>query len=47
VSNGKLTRYQLDAVTAGVAADLIFDEYTILEKIGQGGWGPFFEPSKA
>jgi eukaryotic-like serine/threonine-protein kinase len=34
----KLTRYQAAAVTQGKAKNLLFDEYLILDKLGQGGW---------
>jgi formylglycine-generating enzyme required for sulfatase activity/serine/threonine protein kinase len=35
----KLTRYQVSAVTQGKARSLVFDEYVILDKLGQGGMG--------
>jgi hypothetical protein len=33
----KLTRYQAAAVAQGKAQNLVFDEYVILDKLGQGG----------
>ena len=39
VQAGKLTRYQAAAVAQGKARNLVFDEYVILDKLGQGGMG--------
>jgi len=39
VESGKLTEYQAVAVAKGQAKDLVFGEYVILDKIGQGGIG--------
>jgi serine/threonine protein kinase/WD40 repeat protein len=39
VQAGKLTRYQAAAIAQGKAKNLAFDEYVILDKIGQGGMG--------
>jgi formylglycine-generating enzyme required for sulfatase activity/serine/threonine protein kinase len=35
----RLTRYQAAAVAQGKAKSLVFDEYVILDKLGQGGMG--------
>ena len=35
----KLTQYQAQAVSRGEATALVFDEYVVLDKIGQGGMG--------
>jgi len=35
----RLTRYQAVAVAQGKAQTLVFDEYVILDKLGQGGMG--------
>jgi serine/threonine-protein kinase len=35
----RLTRYQAAAVAQGKAQTLVFDEYVILDKLGQGGMG--------
>jgi serine/threonine-protein kinase len=39
VAAGKLTRYQAAAVAQGKAQSLVFAEYVILDKLGQGGMG--------
>ncbi|MFA6046878.1 MAG: protein kinase, partial [Phycisphaerales bacterium] len=39
VQSGKLTRYQAAAASQGKAKNLVFDEYVILDKLGQGGMG--------
>jgi serine/threonine-protein kinase len=36
---GKLTRYQAAAIAQGRAKNLVFGEYRVLDKIGQGGMG--------
>ena len=35
----KLTPYQAQAISQGNAKALVFDEYVVLDKIGQGGMG--------
>ncbi len=39
VKAGKLTKYQASAVYQGKTKGLVFGEYTILDKLGQGGMG--------
>ena len=39
VTAGRLTQYQAAAVMQGKAKSLVFDEYIILDKLGQGGMG--------
>jgi serine/threonine protein kinase len=36
---GKLTKYQAKAVYEGKGKSLVFDEYTVLDQIGEGGMG--------
>ncbi|MGO8751641.1 MAG: protein kinase domain-containing protein [Thermoguttaceae bacterium] len=39
VRAGKLTKYQAQAVYQGKTRGLVFGEYTVLDKLGQGGMG--------
>ena len=39
VQQGKLTRYQAEAVYQGKTKGLVFGEYTVLDKLGEGGMG--------
>ncbi len=39
VKAGKLTKYQAQAVYQGKIKGLVFDEYVVLDKIGEGGMG--------
>jgi serine/threonine-protein kinase len=39
VGTGKLTAYQAECVCRGETSGLVFDEYVVLDKIGQGGMG--------
>jgi serine/threonine protein kinase/WD40 repeat protein len=39
VQAGRLTRYQAAAIVQGRGKSLVFDEYVILDKLGQGGMG--------
>ena len=39
VGTGKLTAYQAECICRGETSGLVFDEYIILDKIGQGGMG--------
>ena len=43
VHDGELTQYQVDAVSRGEAQALVFDEYVILDKIGEGGMGQVYK----
>jgi serine/threonine protein kinase len=43
VAAKKLTRYQANAVLQGKTKGLVFDEYTVLEKLGEGGMGIVFK----
>lgn len=43
VAAKKLTRYQATAVLQGKTKGLVFDEYTVLEKLGEGGMGIVFK----
>ena len=36
---GQLTAYQAECICRGEAGGLVFDEYVVLDKIGQGGMG--------
>jgi serine/threonine protein kinase len=38
-ASGKLTPYQAEALSSGETSGLVFDQYIVLEKIGQGGMG--------
>jgi serine/threonine protein kinase len=40
---GRLTRFQAQAVYQGKTKGLVFDEYVVLEKIGEGGMGQVFK----
>jgi len=40
---GKLTKFQAQAVYQGKLKGLVFDEYVVLDKIGQGGMGQVFK----
>ncbi|HUT94002.1 MAG TPA: SUMF1/EgtB/PvdO family nonheme iron enzyme [Thermoguttaceae bacterium] len=37
--HGKLTKFQAQCIYQGKTKGLVFDEYTVLDKIGQGGMG--------
>ena len=39
IQEGKLTKYQATAVFQGKTKGLVFGEYTVLDKLGQGGMG--------
>ena len=39
VRRGKLTKFQAQCIYQGKTKGLVFDEYTVLDKIGQGGMG--------
>ena len=39
VQQGKLTKYQAQAVYQGKTKALVFGEYTVLDQIGEGGMG--------
>ena len=39
VESTRLTSYQAEMVSRGEAKALVFDEYVVLDKIGQGGMG--------
>jgi formylglycine-generating enzyme required for sulfatase activity/serine/threonine protein kinase len=39
VKAGKLTKYQAQAVYQGKTKGLVFDEYVVLDKLGEGGMG--------
>ena len=39
VQAGKITKYQAQAVYQGKTKGLVFAEYTVLDKLGQGGMG--------
>jgi WD40 repeat protein/serine/threonine protein kinase len=39
IAAGRLTRYQAAAAVQGKAKSLVFDQYVILDKLGQGGMG--------
>ena len=39
----KLTQYQAQVVSQGETKSLVFDEYVVLDKIGQGGMGVVFK----
>src|SRR5262249_8693827 len=43
VRHKKLTPYQASAVTQGQARTLTFGEYTVLDKLGEGGMGLVFQ----
>lgn len=42
VQAGKLTRYQAGAVYQGKTKGLVFGEYVVLDKLGQGGMGVLY-----
>ena len=39
----KLTKYQVNTLLSGVTKGLVFGEYLLLEKIGEGGMGHVFK----
>lgn len=39
IQAGKLTKYQAQAIYQGKAKTLVFDEYVVLDKLGEGGMG--------
>src|SRR5689334_10323565 len=43
IRDGKLTKYQAANIYQGRAKTLIFGEYVVLDKLGQGGMGQVFK----
>ena len=43
VRTGKLTEYQASVISTGQSQNLVFGEYTVVDKIGSGGMGDVFK----
>jgi serine/threonine protein kinase len=43
VAAGKLTKYQAQQIYTGKGKDLVFGQYVLLDKLGQGGMGQVFK----